>query len=247
MFAPKSTWRVLDLLAEEGPDHPGDGFRLIEVPRMTGALHRLDACAGKESREPVGEDSQHAGRFRTSSLGPLASTWRASQRSCAGDRASVKAPKGGPGGAHGSLTGRAIRLDDLLRDRLQALPHLVGVEAERRDHDVIHAVRGELAHVQREPIDRERADDEFVPGTASPLQRVPQHAELGRQLGERCSRQPSPSRAARRSATSLSPPTQIGTWDFCTGLGVSAQSLTWKYGPAYEGFSWVQSVFISAR
>ena len=58
---------------------------------------------------------------------------------------------------------------------------------------------------------------------------------------------PSPSRAARRSAAGLSPPTHSGTCGFCTGFGVTAQSLTWKYCPEKLGFFSVQSVLTSRR
>jgi len=58
---------------------------------------------------------------------------------------------------------------------------------------------------------------------------------------------PSPSRAARRMAAGLSPPTQIGTCGFCTGLGANPQSSIWKYAPAKRGCSSVHRTFMSRR
>jgi hypothetical protein len=52
-----------------------------------------------------------------------------------------------------------IRFVDLSGDRLEALPYLV----------------------QREPIGRERADDEICPRPPSSIQRVAKHAELARE------------------------------------------------------------------
>src|SRR5687768_4340088 len=53
--------------------------------------------------------------------------------------------------------------------------------------------------------------------------------------------QASASRPARRSATGLSPPTQMGGCGFCTGLGAKATLAKRQYVPANVGLSLVHS------
>ena len=53
--------------------------------------------------------------------------------------------------------------------------------------------------------------------------------------------QPLPSWAARRMAGRLSPPTQMGGWGFCTGLGKKDMLEKLQYSPWKDGLSLVHS------